>query len=190
MSSELEKISFHSSIKEQQCQRKVQTTTQFHSFHMLARSCSKSKPGFNSTWIENFQIFKFDLEKAEDPEIQLHIWVGSQKKSESSWKSSTSASLTMLKSLIVWIKTNWKILKEMEIPDHLTCLLRNLYTVQEPTVRTKNEQQTGSKSGKECVKAVYCHPFYLTYIRSRSREMLGWMCHTVESRLLGKISTA
>ena len=139
MSSELEKFSFHFNIKEWQCQRKIQTTTQFHSFHMLARSCSKSsKPGFNCTLTEDFQIFKLDLEKAEDPEIKLPVSVGSQKKSESSRKSFTSASLTMLKSLIVWITTNWKILKEMGIPDHLTCLLRNLYAVQEVTVRTEH----------------------------------------------------
>ena len=50
------------------------------------------------------------------------------------------------------------------------------------------EQQTGSKSGKEYIKAVYCHPAYLTYIQSTSCEMLGWMKHKVESRLLGEIS--
>ena len=50
------------------------------------------------------------------------------------------------------------------------------------------EQQTGSKSGKEYVKAVYCHPAYLTYMQSKSREMLGWMKHKLESRLLGEIS--
>jgi len=57
----------------------------------------------------------------------------------------------------------WKILQEMGIPDHLTCLLRNLYTGQEATVITGHEQQTGSKSGKE-YKAVYCHLVYLTYM--------------------------
>ena len=64
----------------------------------------------------------------------------------------------------------WKILKEMGIPDHLTCLLRNLYTGQEATVRTglDMEQQTNSKQEKEFVKAVYCHPAYLTYMQSTS----------------------
>ena len=60
----------------------------------------------------------------------------------------------------------WKILKEMGIPDHLTCLLRNLYAGQEATVRTGHGTQSGSKSGKEYVKAVYCHPAYLTYMQS------------------------
>ena len=61
----------------------------------------------------------------------------------------------------------WKILKEMGTPDHLTCLLRNLYAGQE-TTELYMEQQTGSKSGKEYVKAVYCHPAYLTYMQSAS----------------------
>ena len=62
----------------------------------------------------------------------------------------------------------WKILKEMGIPDHLTCLLRNLYAGQEATVRTGHGKQTGFKSEKEYVKAVYCHPAYLTYMQSTS----------------------
>ena len=61
----------------------------------------------------------------------------------------------------------WKILKEMEIPDHLTCLPRNLYAGQEAT-ELDMEQQTGSKSGKEHIKAIYCHPAYLTYMQSTS----------------------
>ena len=62
----------------------------------------------------------------------------------------------------------WKILQEMGIPDHLTCLLKNLYTGQEATVRTDMDQQIGSKLGKEYIKAVYCHPAYLTYFQSAS----------------------
>ena len=81
-------------------------------------------------------MFKLDLEKTEEPEIKLSTSVGSSKKQESSRKTSTSALLTTPKSLIVWITTNWKILKKMGIPDHLTCLLRNLYASQEATVRT------------------------------------------------------
>ena len=61
----------------------------------------------------------------------------------------------------------WKILKEMGIPDHLTCLLRSLYAGQEATVRTENET-TGSKLGKEYVKAMYCHPAYLNSMQSTS----------------------
>ena len=75
----------------------------------------------------------------------------------------------------------------MGIPDHLICLLRNLYAGQEAT-EIDMGQQTGSKSGKEYVKAVYCHPAYLTYKQSVSWEMPGWMKHKLELRLLREIS--
>ena len=85
----------------------------------------------------NLQMFNLVLEKAEDPEIKLPTSAGSSKKQESSEKPSISALLTMPNPLTVWIiSTLWKILKEMGIPDHLTCLLRNLYAGQEATVRT------------------------------------------------------
>ena len=109
----------------------------------------------------NFQMFKLLLEKAEEPEIKLPTSAGSCKKQESSRKTSISALLTMPKPLTVWITTNWKILQEMRIPDHLTCLLRNLYAGQEAT-EMDMELLTGSKLGKEYIKAVYCHPAYLT----------------------------
>ena len=83
-------------------------------------------------------MFKLDLEKTEEPEIKLPTSVGSLKKQESSRKTSTSALLTMTKTLTVWITTNWKILKEMGIPDHVTCLLRNLYAGQEAIVKTRH----------------------------------------------------
>ena len=87
-----------------------------------------------------------------------------------------------------------KILKEMGIPEHLTCLLGNLYAGQEETVRELDmEQQTGSKQEKEYIKAVYCHSVCITYthhvyIMTTSCEMLGWMKHKLKSRLLGEIS--
>ena len=74
-------------------------------------------------------MFKLDLENAEESEIKLPTFAGSLKKQESSRK--TSALLTMPKPLTVWITTNWKILKEMGLPDYMTCLLRNLYADQE-----------------------------------------------------------
>ena len=80
-------------------------------------------------------MFKLVLEKTEEPEIKLPTSAGSSKKQESSRKTSTSVLLTKPKSLIVWITTNWKILQEMGIPDHLICLLRNLYAGKEATVR-------------------------------------------------------
>ena len=117
--------------------KNVQITAQLHSSHMLAKYCSKfSKLGFNSTWTEKFQMFKLDLEKAEEPEKKLPISTGSSKKQENARKTSTSASLTTLKPLTVWITTNCgKFLKSWE---YHTCLLRNLYSGQEATVRTRH----------------------------------------------------
>ena len=82
----------------------------------------------------------------------------------------------------------WKILQEMGIPAHLTCLLRNLYAGQEATLELGMEQQTSSKLDKEYIKAVYCHPAYLTYIQSTSRKMPGWMKHKLDSSWPGEIS--
>ena len=89
----------------------------------------------------------------------------------------------------------WKILKEMGIPDHLICLLRSLYAGQEVTELdmelgwfwTWNMVWTASKSGKEYVKAVYCHPAYLTSMQSVSCEMVGWMNHKLEIKIARKI---
>ena len=116
----------------------------------------------------NFQMFKLDLEKAEEPEIKLPTSAGSWKKQESSRKTPISALLTMPKPLTVWITINWKILKEMAIPDHLTCVLRNLYAGQEATVRTGHGTTDWFQKEKENVKAVYCHPDYSTYMQSTS----------------------
>ena len=70
-------------------------------------------------------------------------------------------------------------MKEMGIPDHLTCLLRNLYAGQEVTIELDMEQQTGSKSGKEYIKAVYCHPAYLTYMQSSVQFSRSVMSHSL-----------
>ena len=86
----------------------------------------------------NFQMLKLDLEKAEEPEIKQPTSAGSLKKQESSRKTSLSALLTMSKPLTVEHNKLWKILREMGIPDHLTCLLRKLYAGQEAAVRTRH----------------------------------------------------
>ena len=100
-------------------------------------------------------MFKLDLEKSEEPEIKLPTSIGSSKNKESSRKTFTSVLLTVPKPLTVWITTNWKILQEMGIPDHLTCLLRNLYAGQEATVSTGHGTtdwfQTGKGIHKGCV---------------------------------------
>ena len=116
----------------------------------------------------NFQMFKLDLEKAEEPEIKLPTSAGSWKKQESSRKTFISALLTMPKPLTVWITTNWKILKERGIPDHLTCLLRNLYSVQKATVSTAHGTTDWFQIGKGVSQGLILSPclfnLYAEYI--------------------------
>ena len=114
----------------------------------------------------NFQVFKLVLEKAEEPEIKLPTSIGSSKKQESSRKTSISALLTMPKPLTVWIKINWKILKQMGIPDHLTCLLRNLCAGQEATVRTGTTDwfQIGKGVRQGCILSPCLFNLYAEYI--------------------------
>ena len=127
---------------------------------------------------------------AEEPEIKLPTFAGSERKQGHSRKTSTSASLITLKPLTVWITTNWKILQEMGIPDLLTCLLRNPYASQEATVRTGHGIMTGSKLRKEYIKAVYCHSAYLTYMQSTSGKILSSMKHKLESRNINNLRYA
>ena len=131
----------HRTIKGQfsfQSQRKampknVQTSAQLHSSHTLAKQCSKfSKQDFNSTWTENFQMFKLDLERAEKQEIKLPTSIKSQKKQESSRKTSTSALLITPKPLTVWITTNcgeflkrWEYQTTLLVPSKPVCTSRS-----------------------------------------------------------------
>ena len=113
-------------------------------------------------------MFKLDLEKAEKPEIKLPTSAGSLKEQESSRKICTSALLTMPKSLTVLTTKNCKILEEMGIPDHLSCLLRNLYTGQEVTVRTGHGTTGCFQIGKGVHQGCILSPAYLTYMQSTS----------------------
>ena len=117
----------------------------------------------------NFQMFKLDLEKAEEPEIKLPTSVGSSKKQESSRKTSTSALLTMPKPSDCEDHNNlWKVLKEMGIPEHLTCLLRNLYAGQEAAVRTEHGTtdwfQIGKGVHQGCILSPCLFNLYAEYI--------------------------
>ena len=119
-------------------------------------------------------MFKLVLEKAEEPEIKLPTSAGSWKKQESSRKTSISALLTMTKPLTVWITTKlWKFLKEMGIPDHLTCLLRNLYASQEATVRTGHGTRDWFQIGKGvhqgCILSPCLFNLYAEYIMQNAR---------------------
>ena len=142
-------------------------------------------------WTVIFQMFKLDLEKAEEPEIKLAASVGSSKKQESFRKTSTSALLTMPKHLTVWITTNCgKFFKRWKYQTTSTGSWEICVQVKKQQSELDMEWQTASKAGKEYVKAVYCHRAYLTYMQSTSWEMLGWMKCKLESRLLGEISSS
>ena len=113
-----------------------------------------------------------DLEKAEKPEIKLPTSTGSQVKEREFQKNIYFCFIDYTKAFDCVDHNKLQKILQMGIPDHLTCLLRNLCAGQEATVRT-GHQQTGSKQGKGYVKTVYCHPAYLTYMQNTLREMLG-----------------
>ena len=157
----LEKVSFHSNPKE--CSNHCTVALISHASKVMLKILQARLQQY---WTMNFQVFKLDLEKAEEAEIKLPTSTGLFKKQESSRKTST-ALLTMPKPLTVWITTNWKILKEMGIPDHLPASWEIYMQVRKQQLELDLEQRTGSKSGKEYIKAVYCHHAYLIYMQSK-----------------------
>ena len=130
------------------------------------------------------QMFKLDLEKAEEPEIKLPT---SLKKQESSRKTSTALLITS-KPLTVNHNKLWKIFKNKGIPDHLTCLLRNLYVGQEATVRTGHGTTDWFQMKKGVCQGCILSPFLLNVYAEYIMEMLGYIKHKLESRLLEEIS--
>ena len=133
-------------------------------------------------------LFKLDLEKAAEPEISLPTSIRSSKKQESSRKTSISA-LLMPKPLTVRITINCgKFFKRWEYQTTWPASWETCMQVKKQQLELDMEQQTSCKSGKEYVKAVYCHPAYLTYMQSTSYKMPGWMKHKLESRFPGEIS--
>ena len=137
----------------------------------------------------NFQMFKLVLEKAEEPEVKLPTSTGSWKKQESSRKNIYFCFIDYAKAFdCVDHNKLWKILKEMGIPDHLTCLLRNLYAGQEATVRTGHRTTDWFQIGKGvcqgCILSLCLFNLYAEYIMRN----LGWMKHKLLLRLLGETS--
>ena len=143
----LGKVSFYSNPKKRGMPENIQTTAQLHSFHMLAKWCSKfSKPGFISTWTMNLQLFKLDLEKAEAPEFKLPTSAGSSKKPASSRTTSTFALLTMPKPLTVWSTINCgKFWKRWEYQTTWPASWETYMQVRKQQLELDMEQQTGSK---------------------------------------------
>ena len=139
----------------------------------------------------NFQTFQLDLEKAEEPEIKLPTSltsIGSSKKQESSRKTSIST-FTGYAKAFDYVDHNklWKILKEMGIPDHLSCLLRNLYAGQEATIGTGHGKTDWFQIGKGvcqgCILSSCLFNLYVEYLY----ELSSWMKHKLESRSLCRV---
>ena len=119
---------------------------------------------------------KLGLEKAEESEIKLQTFTGSCKKQGNSRNTYTSASLTKLKPLTVWsIRNCRKLLKRWEYQTILPVSCKTCMRVKKQQLESDMEQLTGSKLGKENVKAAYGHPAYLTSMQNTSCEMLDWM---------------
>ena len=134
-------------------------------------------------------MFKLILGKAEEPGIKLPTSAGSSKKQEISRKNIYFCFIDYAKAFdCVDHKKLWKILKEIGVTDHLTCLLRNLYAGQEATVRTGHGTTDWFQIGKGLRQGCILSPAYLTSMQSTSGEMSGWMKHKLESSLLGEIS--
>ena len=133
-------------------------------------------------------MFKMDVEKAEETEIKLPTSVGSSKKQEFQ-KNIYFCLLTMPKPLTVWITSNCgKFWKRWEYQTTWPASWEIYMQVKKQQLEPDMEQQTGFKLGKEYIKAVYCHPAYLTYMQSTSWEMLDWIKYKLESRLWWEIS--
>ena len=126
-------------------------------------------------------MYKLDLEKSEEPEINIH-WI--IKKAREFQKNNYFCFIDYAKAFD-YVDHNklWEILKEMGIADHH----------EKPVCRSRSNSYNwtwkGSKLEKEYDKAVYCHPAYCTYMQNTPCEMPGWIKHKLESRLLGEIST-
>ena len=143
----------------------------------------------------NLQMFKLVLAKAEEPEIKLPTSAESLKKQESSRKNIYFCFIDYAKAFdCVDHDKLWKILKEMGIPDHLTCLFRKLYAGQEATVRTGHGTTDWFQIGKGVCQGYILSPclfnFYAEYIMRNAglEETLDWKKHKLESRLPGEIS--
>ena len=132
-------------------------------------------------------MYKLDLEKAEDRDQIANIhWI--KEKARKFQKNIYFCFIDCVKAFdCVDHDKLWKILQEMEIPDHLITSWESCMLVKKQQLELDTEQWTGSKLGKEYIKAVYCYAAYLTYMQSTSCKMLGWMNHKLKSRFLGEI---
>ena len=170
MATGLEKVSFHSIPKERQCKRmlKLQHIALIsHTSKVILKILQDRLQRYVNCEIPDVQA-GFRKGRGTRDQIANICWI--IKKARTFQKNVYFCFIDYAKAYdCVDHNKLWKILKEMGIPDHLTCLLRNLYVDQEAIVRTGHGmEQTDSKLGKEYVKAVFCHPAYLMYMQSTS----------------------
>ena len=160
--------------------KNAQTAVQLYSCHTLVRLCSKSfKRGFSSMWTGSFQMYKLDFRKAEEPEIKLPTYAGSLEKTREFQRNICFIDYA---KAFVWITTNCgKFLKRRECQATLPDSWEMYMQVKKQQLELDMEQWNDSELGKEYIKAVYCHPACLTYMRSTSYKMLGWMKHKLQS---------
>ena len=151
------------------------------------QSNAQNSPSQVST-VREQRMFKLGLENAEEPEINCQYLLDHQKGEFQKKKKSTFALLTTLKAWLCGSQQTGKFLKRLEYQTTWPASWEICMQVKKQQLELDMENQTGSKLGKEYVKAVYCHSAYLTSMQRTSYEMLGWMKHKLESRLPGEIS--
>ena len=155
--------------------KNAQITTQLHSSHTLVEWCLKfSKPGFSNMWTMNFKMLRLDLEKTEEPAIKLPTSAESSKKTREFQKNICFCFIDYAKAFDCMNHNKLrKIHKEMGVPDHLTCVLRNLYAGQKATVRTGHgttdwfQIRKGVHQG--CKLSPCLFNFYAEYIMRNAR---------------------
>ena len=179
----LEEVSFHSNPKERQCQRMLKL---LHSCSYLTRQQimlkilqARLQPYVNHEISDNQTGFRKG--RGTRDQIANICWI--IEKAREFQKNIYSALLTTPKPLTVCIKVKWKILKEMGNKTSWPASWETCMQVRKQQLELYMGWQTGSKSGKEYIKAVYCHPAYLIYMQSTSWETLGWMILKLVSRL-------
>ena len=171
--------------------KNVQTTVQLCSFHLLEGNAqnlqARLQQIINQELPDVFPENNTDFEEAQELEIKLPTFTGSWRKQGSSRKASTSASLTTLKSLTLWITTNCgKLLKRWENQTTLSVSLKNLYAGQEATGRTGPETMDWFKTGKGVQQSYILSPCLFNVCKSTSCKMPSWMKHKLESKLQEK----
>ena len=175
----LEKVSFHSSSKETQCQTTIA---------LLSHA--------NKEMLKILQARLQQYVNRELPDVQARFRKGRGTRDQIANIRWIIDKAREFQRNIYFCFINYakafdcvgKFLKEIGIPDHLTCLLRNLCAGQKQQLDPDMKQRDGSRLGRQYVKAVYCHPAYLTYMQNLSCKMLGWLKHKLESGLQGEVS--